>query len=231
MIQRNVALEARLVDDLLDVTRIRHGKVELMFSPMDVHDAVRQARRGRQARHRCPQPAARRRARRAQRARDGRRDETEAGRVERAQERRQVHAPRAGEIRVTTRNEPGRVVIEVTDTGDRHRPRDADQDLRDVHAGGRVDHAHVTAGSAWASPSPRASSSGTAARSPLTAAASATARPSPSRLPLARRAMKRRQRLPTACRTDHAGMNRHERPLRILVVENDVDTRNSSSST
>ena len=50
MIQRNVALEARLVDDLLDVTRIRHGKVELMFPAMDA------ARRGRARRSRSPSP-------------------------------------------------------------------------------------------------------------------------------------------------------------------------------
>jgi signal transduction histidine kinase len=43
MIRRNVALEARFVDDLLDVTRIARGKLELARVPIAVHDAVLRA--------------------------------------------------------------------------------------------------------------------------------------------------------------------------------------------
>ncbi len=43
MIQRNIELEARFVDDLLDVTRISRGKLELMRAPMDVHEAIAEA--------------------------------------------------------------------------------------------------------------------------------------------------------------------------------------------
>jgi PAS domain S-box-containing protein len=43
MIQRNVELEARLIDDLLDITRISSGKLELALEPMDAHVAVRDA--------------------------------------------------------------------------------------------------------------------------------------------------------------------------------------------
>ncbi|HWB61302.1 MAG TPA: PAS domain-containing sensor histidine kinase, partial [Chthoniobacteraceae bacterium] len=37
MIRRNIELEARLIDDLLDLTRISHGKFEIALAPMDVH--------------------------------------------------------------------------------------------------------------------------------------------------------------------------------------------------
>lgn len=43
MIRRNVELEARLIDDLLDLTRIASGKLELRTAPMDVHAAIRSA--------------------------------------------------------------------------------------------------------------------------------------------------------------------------------------------
>jgi hypothetical protein len=42
MIRRNVALEARLIDDLLDLTRIARGKLELYFQPVDVHELLHQ---------------------------------------------------------------------------------------------------------------------------------------------------------------------------------------------
>jgi two-component system, chemotaxis family, CheB/CheR fusion protein len=43
MIRRNVELEARLIDDLLDVTRISRGKVELELKPVDLVEIVRRA--------------------------------------------------------------------------------------------------------------------------------------------------------------------------------------------
>ena len=41
MIRRNVETEARLVDDLLDLTRIARGKVQLHFEVVDVHAVIR----------------------------------------------------------------------------------------------------------------------------------------------------------------------------------------------
>ena len=43
MIQRNIELEARLIDDLLDVTRISSGKLELALEITDAHVAIRDA--------------------------------------------------------------------------------------------------------------------------------------------------------------------------------------------
>ncbi len=41
MICRNVELEARLIDDLLDLTRISRGKLELHFGSVDAHEKIR----------------------------------------------------------------------------------------------------------------------------------------------------------------------------------------------
>lgn len=41
LIRRNVEMEARLIDDLLDVTRISRGKLELHITATSVHDAIR----------------------------------------------------------------------------------------------------------------------------------------------------------------------------------------------
>ncbi|MGV3534087.1 MAG: PAS domain S-box protein, partial [Chthoniobacteraceae bacterium] len=42
-IRKNIALEARLIDDLLDLTRITRGKLKLELIPLDVHEVVHQA--------------------------------------------------------------------------------------------------------------------------------------------------------------------------------------------
>ena len=43
MIQRNVELEARLIDDLLDVTRIAKGKLQIDHGIVDVNSVLRDA--------------------------------------------------------------------------------------------------------------------------------------------------------------------------------------------
>jgi PAS domain S-box-containing protein len=43
VLQRNVELEALLIDDLLDLTRIKHGKLELHNDAVDVHGAIEHA--------------------------------------------------------------------------------------------------------------------------------------------------------------------------------------------
>ena len=43
MIQRNVALESKLIEDLLDLTRISRGKIILRREPLDCHSCLRSA--------------------------------------------------------------------------------------------------------------------------------------------------------------------------------------------
>jgi PAS domain S-box-containing protein len=43
MISRNVELEARLIDDLLDLTRLRRGRLQLRRIPVDAHKVLRDA--------------------------------------------------------------------------------------------------------------------------------------------------------------------------------------------
>ncbi|HEY5778241.1 MAG TPA: PAS domain-containing protein [Terrimicrobiaceae bacterium] len=43
MIQRNIKIEARLIEDLLDLTRITRNKVQLYLEPVDLHVALEQA--------------------------------------------------------------------------------------------------------------------------------------------------------------------------------------------
>ncbi len=43
VIRRNIELEARLIDDLLDLTRIARGKLRLEMEEVDAHDAIRHA--------------------------------------------------------------------------------------------------------------------------------------------------------------------------------------------
>lgn len=43
MIRRNIELETRLIDDLLDLTRIANGKLELHPAPMDLHAVLARA--------------------------------------------------------------------------------------------------------------------------------------------------------------------------------------------
>jgi signal transduction histidine kinase len=43
VVRRNVELEARLIDDLLDVTRISRGKLQLSFEPICIHQTLHRA--------------------------------------------------------------------------------------------------------------------------------------------------------------------------------------------
>lgn len=43
MIRRNIVLERRLIDDLLDLTRITHNKLELLEVPLDLHSVLQNA--------------------------------------------------------------------------------------------------------------------------------------------------------------------------------------------
>ena len=42
MIHRNMQMEARIIDDLLDITKLAQGKVQLHFEVVDVHTLLPQ---------------------------------------------------------------------------------------------------------------------------------------------------------------------------------------------
>src|SRR5205823_2635401 len=43
MVQRNIQLEAQLIDDLLDLSRIIHRKVEFNLEEIDLHHSIQRA--------------------------------------------------------------------------------------------------------------------------------------------------------------------------------------------
>jgi two-component system CheB/CheR fusion protein len=43
VIRRNILIEAQFIDDLLDVTRIERGKLEILMEPVDLHGVLHQA--------------------------------------------------------------------------------------------------------------------------------------------------------------------------------------------
>ena len=43
MIRRNIELEARLIDDLLDLSRFSRGRMRLECEDVDVHETIRRA--------------------------------------------------------------------------------------------------------------------------------------------------------------------------------------------
>ena len=116
MIERNVQIEAHLIDDLLDLTRISRGKLEILSEPLDLHEAVRQAVEIS--------------------AEDARQKQQELtvtlvasehevlGDAKRLQQvfwnllkNASKFTPPGGAVRVVSRNEPGRIIVTVNDTG------------------------------------------------------------------------------------------------------------------
>ena len=143
MVRRNVEMEARLIDDLLDVSRIARGKIELQQTARGAVYGHPAGGRGLQARHRGPQ-AALRRGPGTGRALLGRsrRVPAPAGLLEPAEERDQVHAARRlrGHPLPAGRGARGR-------RSERQRDRDraggAVADFQRLRAGGALHHAAV----------------------------------------------------------------------------------------
>ena len=146
---RQVQHMMRLLDDLLDVSRVSQGKIELRKEPVELATLLLQARRG--------QPPADRREAAAARGDAGRRsrcrwtaDPTRlvAGVRQPAQQRRQVHR-RGRPHHADVRREGGEAVVRVRDDGIGHRRRAAAARLRSVRAGRRDRSTARRAG--WAS--------------------------------------------------------------------------------
>jgi signal transduction histidine kinase/ActR/RegA family two-component response regulator len=116
MIRRNVELEARIVDDLLDLTRVARGRFELSLEVVDVHEAVDHAVEV------CRRELAEKGLRLAV-ERDARRHHVRADPVRLQQILRNLlknavkFTPSGGEVTVRTRDGEGRVLVSVSDTG------------------------------------------------------------------------------------------------------------------
>jgi PAS domain S-box-containing protein len=116
MIARNVQIEAHLIDDLLDLTKITRGQLEIVRVPMDLHQAVQHAveitaadleGRGQQLTVKLEA---------AEHALSG-----DTTRLQQAFWNLLKNASKftseGGAIHITSRNEPERIIVEITDTG------------------------------------------------------------------------------------------------------------------
>jgi PAS domain S-box-containing protein len=117
MIRRNVEMEARLIDDLLDLTKITQGKMPLAFDLVDAHAKIRDAVeicRGDVAAKRLTLRLGLRAERRFVRADPGRLQQVLWNLVKNAVK----FTPAGGRIAVTTADGPGgRLTVRVIDTG------------------------------------------------------------------------------------------------------------------
>ena len=166
MMERQLRQMVRLVDDLLDVSRITTGKLALRTEPRRPARRARERGRDGAAVHRGARP---RRstldAARAAAAARRRPDAARAGVLEPAQQRRASTPSPAGRIRSTSRVR-GRLTSSraSTTTASASTPAMLDEGLRAVRAGRPLARAHATRVSASASRSRAGWSSCTAAR-------------------------------------------------------------------
>jgi PAS domain S-box-containing protein len=115
-IRNNVELEARLIDDLLDLTRITHGKMRLNLAVVDVHTLLNEA---------VTTVRADLDQKRIQLALEpgapGRFVRGDAARLQQVfwnvLKNAAKFTPEGGSVRVATREEAGNVVITITDSG------------------------------------------------------------------------------------------------------------------
>jgi PAS domain S-box-containing protein len=116
MIHRNVQIEARLIDDLLDLTRIARNQLELQLSPADLHTVLRSAIEvcGSDLKQKNLGLDLRMEARLT-------RVECDVARMQQVFWNLVKNAikftPEGGAIMVTSKNESGYIIVEVTDTG------------------------------------------------------------------------------------------------------------------
>jgi signal transduction histidine kinase/CheY-like chemotaxis protein len=112
-IRRNVELEARLIDDLLDLTRITRGKLQLDLHVVDIHELIRHAIdiccRDSRVRLEVKLEAAKHHVR------------ADPARIQQVfwnlLNNAQKFTPEGGAISICSRNSDGNVIVEVADTG------------------------------------------------------------------------------------------------------------------
>ncbi|HEX7862197.1 MAG TPA: ATP-binding protein [Verrucomicrobiae bacterium] len=116
LILRNVELESRFIDELLDVTRISRGKLELLQEPLDVHDTIRRAIEVAQ-----PDVYAKQQHLTVHLAASKTRTIGDARRLQQVfwnlLKNAAKFTPNGGRIHVASRNEAECVIVEITDTG------------------------------------------------------------------------------------------------------------------
>ncbi len=94
MIHRNIELEARLIDDLLDLSRFSRGQLRLDLEVIDIHEAIGRAIEICRNETSCGRPGSRDRAGRPAAPRHRRPRADDAGRLEPDPQCRQVHPGR-----------------------------------------------------------------------------------------------------------------------------------------
>jgi two-component system CheB/CheR fusion protein len=116
MIRRNVQLEARFIDDLLDLTHIVHGKIEILQEEVDVHEAIRLAVE-------ISAPDMEAKGQLFEMALDAGQQHL-LGDMKRLQQvfwnllkNASKFSPQGAEIHLRSYNEPGRILITVADSG------------------------------------------------------------------------------------------------------------------
>ena len=117
MIRRNVELEAKLIDDLLDLTRIANGKVLLQRKTIDAHELLEEAIAVVRADPSAPQPPIQLELKATRRHIDG--DPARIQQIFWNLIRNAVKfTPASGKITISTTNDPAdHLSVEVRDTG------------------------------------------------------------------------------------------------------------------
>ncbi len=116
MIERNVKLEAHFIDDLLDVTRISRGKMEIVRADMDLHEAAANA-----VEISLPDIQKKSQGLTVALEASAHRVSGDFSRLQQALwnllKNASKFTPASGNIGLRSYNEPGGIVIEVTDSG------------------------------------------------------------------------------------------------------------------
>lgn len=121
MIRRNIQLECRLIDDLLDLTRIARGKLEIVREHLDLHDAIRGALE-------VSQPDIEQKKQQLQVALEAGQSVVTGDPIRLQQliwnllKNASKFTPRGGQISIATRNSPEKIAVRVTDSGAGIRP-------------------------------------------------------------------------------------------------------------
>jgi PAS domain S-box-containing protein len=140
IIKRNVGLEARLIDDLLDLTRIANGKLKLFVEPLDMHRLIRESLEIVEDIQRNRLTIDVRFDARASMVRgDAARLQQVLWNVVRNAAR---YTPAGGHISIRTRNEGERLAIAVVDTGVGIAPEDLERIFNAFEQGGGSGQRH-----------------------------------------------------------------------------------------